>query len=145
MIERFGNRYEYELTICPNLGKTFLHLNTKILRATHSRVLTTNRKETKVKVHNINGTADNTCKCGSWKAHWERYNEKGRAWPTYCVATGCLKRATVGAHVQKESSSSAKWYIIPFCDHHNACYGASVEVDSTTSFASANRSETCEY
>ena len=45
MIERFGNRYEYELTICPNLGKTFLHLNTKILRATHSRVLTTNRKD----------------------------------------------------------------------------------------------------
>lgn len=96
-----------------------------------------------MKVHNINGTSDNTCKCGSWKAHWEKYNEKGLSWPTYCVATGCYNKATVGAHVQKESNS--KWYIIPFCDHHNACYGESVEVDSSTSFASANRSETCGY
>lgn len=100
-----------------------------------------------VKVHNINGTSNNTCKCGSWKAHWEKYNEKGQSWPTYCVATGCCNKATVGAHVQKENSSSAKWYIIPFCDHHNGpeFHGESIDVGADTSFASANRGETCGY
>jgi hypothetical protein len=25
-------------------------------------------------VYNINGTSDNTCKCGSWLAHWKNYS-----------------------------------------------------------------------
>lgn len=97
-----------------------------------------------MKVHNINGTSDNTCKCGSWKAHWEKYNEYHRSWPDYCSEKSCIHPPTVGAHVQKEESSSAKWYIIPLCKEHNDRFGESIEVGDGTSFASANRSETCE-
>ena len=98
-----------------------------------------------MKVHNINGTSDNKCKCGSWKAHWEKFNEGKDTWPTYCSVYGCLETATVGAHVQKETDSN-KWFIIPFCDKHNGpeFKGESIDVPDYTSFASANRSETCD-
>lgn len=98
-----------------------------------------------MKVHNINGTSDNECKCDSWKAHWEKYNEYHLAWPKYCSEKSCLHAPTLGAHVQKEESSSAKWYVIPLCQKHNDCFGKSIEVGESTSFASANRGETCGY
>ena len=101
-------------------------------------------RKRKMKVHNINGTSDNTCKCGSWKAHWEDYNEKGQSWPKYCSEKSCLQSPTVGAHVQKEDITSAKWYIIPLCKTHNDKFGETIEVSDNTAFASANRSETCE-
>ena len=98
-----------------------------------------------MQVHNINGTSDNECKCGSWKAHWEKYNETRATWPTYCSEKTCTERATVGAHVQKEQGKDKKWYIIPLCDKHNGrkYHGASIEVSDNTSFAPANQSETC--
>ncbi len=98
-----------------------------------------------MKVHNINGTSGNTCKCGSWKAHWENYNEYHFAWPKFCSEKTCTNHATLGAHVQKEVGSDKKWYIIPLCDHHNTCFGETIEVGDGTSFASANRGETCGY
>ena len=52
-----------------------------------------------MEVHNINGTADNKCKCGSWKAHWEKFNDKGAAWPALCREVTCREPATHGAHV----------------------------------------------
>jgi len=98
-----------------------------------------------MKVHNINGTSDNKCKCGSWRAHWEKFNEARDPWPICCSAYGCFDAAAVGAHVQKENGSG-KWYIIPFCNKHNGpeFYGKSIEVSDGTSFAPANRKETCE-
>ena len=96
-----------------------------------------------MKVHNINGTSDNKCKCGTWKAHWEKYNEARAKWPMYCSEKDCVKPATVGAHVQKEVGYDKKWYIIPLCDKHNGCRGESIDVSAGTSFASANQSETC--
>jgi len=98
-----------------------------------------------MKVHNINGTSDNKCKCGSWKAHWEKYNEKRIAWPTDCSGANCNEPAVHGAHVQKEIGSDKKWYIIPLCAQHNGpeFHGKSIDVSGDTSFASANRSETC--
>ena len=56
-----------------------------------------------MKVHNINGTSDNKCKCGSWEAHWEKFNERKRSWPKYCSESSCTESATVGAHVQKDA------------------------------------------
>lgn len=97
-----------------------------------------------MKVHNINGTSDNKCKCGSWKAHWEKFNERKLAWPRFCSEKSCINTPTLGAHVQKENCRTAKWYVIPLCDKHNKCVGASLDVCDGTSFASANRSETCE-
>jgi len=98
-----------------------------------------------MKVHNINGTSDNKCKCGTWKAHWEKYNEYGANWPICCSEKNCIERATVGAHVQKEVGYDKNWYIIPLCDEHNGpgFHGASIEISDGTSFASANQSETC--
>lgn len=99
-----------------------------------------------MKVHNINGTADNKCKCGSWRAHWENFNEYHFVWPKYCSEKSCLYAPTIGAHVQKEESSSAKWFIIPLCDRHNGAefHGKTIEVNDGTSFALASRRETCE-
>jgi len=98
-----------------------------------------------MKVHNINGTSDNKCKCGTWKAHWENYNERRAGWPTYCSEKTCSKHPTVGAHVQKEVGDDKKWYVIPLCDEHNGprFHGASIEISDDTSFASANQNETC--
>ena len=98
-----------------------------------------------MKVHNINGTSDNVCKCGTWKSHWEEYNEKGDVWPTYCSEVSCVERAAHGAHVQKEIGSDKQWYIIPLCTRHNGpeFHGKSIDVSDLTSFAQANRSETC--
>lgn len=106
---------------------------------------TNHRKEQQMKVHNINGTSDNKCKCGSWKAHWEKFNEHKNTWPKYCAAYGCLESATVGAHVQKDIGTN-KWFIIPFCNKHNGpeFQGKSIEVSAGTSLAPANRKETCE-
>lgn len=92
-----------------------------------------------IKVKNINGTSDNTCKCGSWLSHWKRFG--GGSLPTYCAESGCMKPPSVGAHVQKDSSDRA-WYIVPVCDKHNAKADAMTVTDGTT-FVSANVKETC--
>ena len=99
-----------------------------------------------MKVHNINGTSRNKCKCGTWKKHWEDFNEKGEPWPSECVEISCKRTASDGAHVQKEEGKDKSWYIIPLCDVHNGpkFHGKTIEIDNDTSFASANRSETCE-
>lgn len=92
-----------------------------------------------MKATNINGTSDNTCKCTSWKAHWEKYS--GEKFGT-CVEKTCLNDATVGAHVQKEGSDD-HWYIIPLCDTHNGKHGETLELYQTPKFVSANVAETC--
>lgn len=91
-------------------------------------------------VYNIDGTSDNTCKCGSWKQHW--INFSGQKWPTYCCEKKCLNHAEVGAHVQRLHGSK-HWFIVPFCKaHNNKAY--SLEILDNTKLVSANRSETCE-
>ena len=90
------------------------------------------------KVKNINGTTDNTCKCGSWLKHWEKFSGKT---PNYCSEKNCTQKDLVGAHVQK-TTSDMNWYIIPLCKAHNATMGELEIVDSTV-FVSANKNETC--
>ena len=96
-----------------------------------------------MKVTNINGTSDNTCKCTSWLAHWEKFNPAGQSLPTYCPEKSCIKKPEVGAHVQKDSNSDRNWYIIPLCSEHNSKTGAAIEVGDSISLASANVSDTC--
>ena len=74
-----------------------------------------------MKVKNINGTSDNTCKCGSWLDHWKKFS--GQSLPTYCPETKCIQKPEVGAHVQKDSSTDSSWYIVPFCKTHNGGNG----------------------
>ncbi len=70
------------------------------------------------KVKNINGTSNNTCKCGSWLQHWEKYSGLKANW---CSEINCLEKENlVGAHVQKADAIDTNWYIIPLCKSHNA-------------------------
>jgi len=63
-----------------------------------------------MKVKNINGTRDNTCKCDSWLNHWIRFSGETRL-PMFCSEKACTQKPEVGAHVQKDSSSDNSWYI----------------------------------
>ena len=55
---------------------------------------------------NKNGTANRTCKCGTWKEHWIKFANK--AWPTTCSVQGCTNKPTLGAHVVNQSVSGEK-------------------------------------
>lgn len=92
-----------------------------------------------MKVRNINGTSDNTCKCDSWLAHWEKFSGK-KAY--MCSAYGCTKTSLVGAHVQKDGLLDRSWYIIPLCQAHNK-QAPELIVSDNTQLISANVSETC--
>lgn len=94
-----------------------------------------------MKVHNINGTSSNVCKCGSWLKHWEKYSKKNV--PTYCSVTSCMQKPEVGAHVQKDSSTDKSWYIVPFCQKCNKETGKSLTVGDSTVLVSANVNNTC--
>lgn len=94
-----------------------------------------------MKVRNINGTSDKTCKCGSWIDHWKKFS--GQSIPEYCPAEGCLNKSLVGAHVQKDSNSDNNWYIFPLCSTCNNKKGESLVVSDTYKLVSANVSETC--
>jgi len=100
------------------------------------------RKGNPMKVKNINGTSQNTCKCGSWLQHWK--NHSGQSLPSYCPETSCLQKPEVGAHVQKDNSADNSWYIIPLCKTHNAETGKSLTVSDSIVLVSANVSKTCD-
>jgi hypothetical protein len=94
-----------------------------------------------MKVRNINGTSDNTCKCGDWLKHWEKYS--GQRPPAYCPEEKCIEMPEVGAHVQKDTSTDYGWYIIPLCKRHNGETGKSLIVSDAVNLAPANVSDTC--
>jgi hypothetical protein len=94
-----------------------------------------------MKVTNINGTTDNTCKCGSWLEHWKKFG--GQRLPMCCPEESCRQQPEVGAHAQKEGSTDGNWYIIPLCSVHNRETGKTLEVSDGIELASANVSETC--
>ncbi len=93
-----------------------------------------------MRIRNINGTSDNSCRCESWLKHWERYSGQRT---NYCQANGCLKTDVVGAHVQKENSTDNNWYIYPLCNAHNQRASSSLEVRDSYNLVSANVSQTC--
>ena len=77
---------------------------------------------------NKNGTAERSCKCGSWKEHWEKNSSS--PWPTICSAYDCNNRAEVGAHVIN-SACRGEW-IVPLC---KACNNKSDEFSLKASTA----------
>ena len=92
------------------------------------------------KVKNINGTTDNSCRCGSWLNHWQKY---GGILAGVCVEKSCTKNAEAGAHVLKGDSIDQNWYIIPLCRDHNALWGKEIEIRDSAKIVSANTKETC--
>jgi len=96
-------------------------------------------KLTKMKVKNINGTSQRSCRCGSWLQHWHNYSGQTA---TICRALGCGNPVSAGAHVQKDVLYDSSWYIVPFCASHNHSSG-SIEIVAGTVLVSANKSQTC--
>ena len=97
-----------------------------------------------VKIKNANGTAERSCKCSSWLAHWEKYTYL-RA--STCCVYGCNNKAEVGAHITRPMAQSEEYkthpYIVPMCKSHNSQLGQTFTSKSNTSFVWANVSETC--
>jgi len=83
-----------------------------------------------MELHNINGTSDKTCACGSWLNHWRNFSRQ--TIPVYCPATSCVEKAEVGAFVQENGSTDMSWYIVPLCKKHNAKIGKSIDVSDYT-------------
>lgn len=95
-----------------------------------------------MRVHNINGTSQRDCGCGSWLNHWKNFS--GQQLSKWCSETNCIHQPEVGAHVQKDSNEDKGWYIVPLCKDHNAKTGDSIEIVSSVRLVSANKKETCE-
>jgi len=91
-------------------------------------------------VKNIKGTADRTCNCGTWLAHWERF---AGVRAMYCGVLSCLSEAEVGAHVVKEGGTDKAQYIVPMCKKHNAESNKSIVLSSHIVMIPANISVTC--
>jgi hypothetical protein len=93
-----------------------------------------------MKVKNINGRRQNSCKCGTWLDHWVKVC--GWPLPQHCAATTCMAQPQLGAHVQKDSVTDNQWYIVPLCVKHSM-RAASLEIVDTTQLVSAHVNETC--
>ena len=94
-----------------------------------------------MKVKNINGTSDNTCKCGSWLEHWEQFS--GQDLPKDCPVENCHQTPEVGAHVQKDGEPGSSWYIVPLCKTHNGETKKSLTISDDVLLVSANVGITC--
>jgi len=90
-------------------------------------------------VKNLNGTADNGCKCTSWLAHWKKFS--GNSVST-CTVKGCAGTDLVGGHVQKDSTTDRAWYIIPICRACNGKKGQDLDIRAGTTLVSANANST---
>lgn len=93
-----------------------------------------------MKIKNINGTSDNSCKCGTWLDHWKKFS--GQSLPTDCPEVSCRNSPEVGAHVQKDLSSDSSWYIVPLCKTHNKA-AETLAISDSIKLVSANVAETC--
>jgi hypothetical protein len=94
-----------------------------------------------MKVRNLNGTATNTCSCGSWIQHWMNFS--GQKLPLFCSEVSCTEIVEVGAHVQVEDPNDMRWFIVPLCRRHNAMTGQQLTVIDQVALVSANTSDTC--
>lgn len=94
-----------------------------------------------MRVININGTSDNTCRCGSWLEHWKKFS--GESLPPSCREQVCRGKVEAGAHVQKDNSTDKSWYIVPLCADHNRQTGRSLNLMENTTLVSANVNQTC--
>jgi hypothetical protein len=78
-----------------------------------------------MKVRNLNKVAQVNCSSGSWLAHWEKLSGL-KAF--MCFSKGCFGRPAVGGHVQKESRTDKRWYVVPLCNDCNQKRGQDLDV-----------------
>jgi hypothetical protein len=92
-------------------------------------------------VKNLNGTADSKkCPSGSWLQHWKNYAKDN---DPFCAEIICIKKATDGAHVQRQDGKDRRWYIIPLCHEHNTRFGDELEIMDFTELVLATDHENC--
>ena len=94
-----------------------------------------------MRVNNVNGTSDNTCKCESWLEHWSKFG--GGILPPSCREKVCTKNLEFGTRVQKDSFKDKGWYIVPLCKDHNGQTGKALDIMDGTTLVSADVSQTC--
>jgi hypothetical protein len=90
-----------------------------------------------MKVKNLNGTAPITKESGNWLSHWEKLSGLNAF---MCYVKGCIKRPSVGGHVQKDSPTDKTWYVIPLCDDCGRKRGQDLDIwDAATLISAAAR------
>jgi hypothetical protein len=94
-----------------------------------------------MKVKNVNGISDTTCKCNDWLHHWTQFS--GRPLPKCCAEALCRNRPRVGAHVQKVGATDDAWYIVPLCRKHSRPTGETLQIMRGIKLVSADVSQTC--
>jgi hypothetical protein len=98
----------------------------------------------KVRIKNVVGTGERTCKCGSWLKHWEKLSRKSAY---LCSVEKCTEKATAGAHITRPNAKNEDYithpYIVPMCSEHNGKHGAEYNSKPNTTFVWANVSKTC--
>jgi hypothetical protein len=95
-----------------------------------------------VKVVNIVGTAERSCKCGTWLNHWKKLS---KSTAIFCSVQGCARPSEVGGHVRKDGLLGLidpHSYIIPLCKNHNNQVNVSLEVGFPP-MVGANVENTC--
>jgi hypothetical protein len=86
----------------------------------------------------LNGTAAGNGSSGSWLAHWEKHSGLNAF---MCYATGCIRRPSVGAHVQKDGPPDTNWYVIPLCEDCSRKRGQDLDIwDAATLVSPGARS-----
>lgn len=93
-----------------------------------------------MRITNINGTSQTTCKCGSWLDHWKNFSGQIIL---FCPVNGCANIDLVGAHVQRAYNIDNKWYILPLCKSHNNS-SEILDVLDRYKLVSANKQQTCD-
>lgn len=88
-----------------------------------------------MKVKNLNGATQSICSSGSWFAHWEKLSGQNAF---MCVTNGCIRRPSVGGHVQKDSMTDKSWYVVPLCDDCNKKRGQDLDIWDLATLVSAN-------
>ena len=64
---------------------------------------------------NVVGSAEEQCRCGSWKEHWLNYSKQ--AWPGNCSVLGCSRPPRMAANVYNAGVDGQ--YITPMCETCN--------------------------
>lgn len=91
-------------------------------------------------VRNAGGTAELSCKCGSWLKHWERGAGKSALG---CGVVACMGSADDGAHVRRVGSQDRSVFIVPMCHSHNLNTTDDLSIKDSVPLISANKQNTC--
>lgn len=92
-------------------------------------------------VKNRNGTAELSCKCGTWLKHWENFT-KTKA--IKCSMVRCFNyQNLVGGHVIQCLSDDRTTYIVPICNSCNQKSSEECYDVGDTVLAPSNVAETC--